>query len=152
MREAGKWSQPHSLCYWSISKANMGQNWEFSSYTQWHFNDWIGAFFFFFTTNVIGELFSLLHFTSKLKRAVNICHLILFWTAYQLGFCPYHSSKSALIKAQMTSKHSQIQGSPLSPHLVWSKANVWHITFLFCSLFSLTSRTSFFFKINVFGG
>ena len=103
-------------------------------------------FFFFFTTNMIGELFSLLHFTSKLKRAVNMCHLILFWTSYQSGFYPYHSSKSAPIKAQMTSKHLEIQGSPLSPHLVWSKANVWYITFLFCSLFSLTSITSFFFK------
>ena len=70
MREAGKWSQPHSLCYWSISKTNMGQNWEFSSYTQWHFNDWIVAFFFF--NNVIGELFICFILHQNLK-GLSVC-------------------------------------------------------------------------------
>ena len=82
MREAGKWSQPHSLLYRSLSKAKVGQNWEFSSYTQSHVNAWIGAFFFlsffffFFTANVIGELFLsfILHQNSK---GLSLCTISL---------------------------------------------------------------------------
>lgn len=72
MREAGKWSQPHSLCYWSISKANMGQNWEFSSYTQWHFNDWIGAFFFFLQLTWLENFFLCFILHQNLK-GLSIC-------------------------------------------------------------------------------
>lgn len=104
---------------------------------------------YLFTAKVIGELF-LCFLLQQNSKGLSISA-----SPISQAFAHTIHQKMLLLRSQMTCKRSQVQCSPLSPHLVWSKAIIWHTTtFLLCPLSSLApehnSFVLFCFSYNIF--